>query len=188
MAIIQCSECGGNVSEKATTCPHCGCPLTPEIQEEVTQEVEESKESNEDSMDEEGWITASANFRGFLYTTKVGEFEKIEPRIKSNKIFAGLLALCSSALISVVVLIIISVLLEGVRIRGRASVYLGLSVLGVLYYLIRLIPVFYDFFKTRLIKRLLSDLIEKYKRTISPTELENFKEALEKHKETFFNF
>lgn len=27
MAIINCPECGNNVSDKAATCIHCGCPL-----------------------------------------------------------------------------------------------------------------------------------------------------------------
>lgn len=28
MALINCKECGGKVSDKATICPHCGCPLS----------------------------------------------------------------------------------------------------------------------------------------------------------------
>lgn len=28
MSLQKCSECGGVVSSKATTCPHCGCPVT----------------------------------------------------------------------------------------------------------------------------------------------------------------
>lgn len=36
MAIISCSECGGQVSDKAAACPHCGAPIasvtpTPEL-------------------------------------------------------------------------------------------------------------------------------------------------------------
>lgn len=27
MPIIKCPDCGGNVSDKATSCIHCGCPL-----------------------------------------------------------------------------------------------------------------------------------------------------------------
>ena len=27
MALIKCSECGGNLSSKAKVCPHCGCPI-----------------------------------------------------------------------------------------------------------------------------------------------------------------
>ncbi len=26
MAIVNCYECGNNVSTKASVCPHCGCP------------------------------------------------------------------------------------------------------------------------------------------------------------------
>ena len=26
MALIQCPECGNNISDKAVACPHCGCP------------------------------------------------------------------------------------------------------------------------------------------------------------------
>lgn len=29
MALIKCSECGREVSDKATACIHCGCPITP---------------------------------------------------------------------------------------------------------------------------------------------------------------
>ena len=28
MALIECSECGGRVSDKAAACPHCGAPPT----------------------------------------------------------------------------------------------------------------------------------------------------------------
>ena len=34
MALIQCAECGKSISDKATTCPGCGCPMKipqPEI-------------------------------------------------------------------------------------------------------------------------------------------------------------
>lgn len=27
MSLIKCSECGNSVSDKATACPHCGCPM-----------------------------------------------------------------------------------------------------------------------------------------------------------------
>lgn len=30
MALIKCSECGKEVSDRATTCPHCGCPMIAE--------------------------------------------------------------------------------------------------------------------------------------------------------------
>lgn len=28
MALIKCSECGGQVSDKAASCPHCGAPIS----------------------------------------------------------------------------------------------------------------------------------------------------------------
>jgi cytochrome c biogenesis protein CcdA len=31
MALIKCPECGGEVSDKARACPHCGAPLDPAI-------------------------------------------------------------------------------------------------------------------------------------------------------------
>ena len=29
MALIECSECRNSISDKATACPRCGCPLSP---------------------------------------------------------------------------------------------------------------------------------------------------------------
>lgn len=28
MALIKCMECGKEISDKAATCPHCGCPIS----------------------------------------------------------------------------------------------------------------------------------------------------------------
>lgn len=45
MALIKCKECGKEISDKATACPHCGCPVQTtdeakvEIQEESTVRV-----------------------------------------------------------------------------------------------------------------------------------------------------
>ena len=30
MALIKCNECGHEVSDKASVCPNCGCPLVKE--------------------------------------------------------------------------------------------------------------------------------------------------------------
>ncbi len=32
MAIIQCPECGKDVSDKAKSCPNCGCPINEDVQ------------------------------------------------------------------------------------------------------------------------------------------------------------
>ena len=44
MALIKCSECGKEISDKATTCPTCGCPTKfasekAEIKSESTKEI-----------------------------------------------------------------------------------------------------------------------------------------------------
>lgn len=39
MALIKCSECGKEISDKASTCPHCGCPVDISIVE-TTSETE----------------------------------------------------------------------------------------------------------------------------------------------------
>lgn len=36
MALIKCSECGKEVSDKATSCPNCGCPINSEISDVLT--------------------------------------------------------------------------------------------------------------------------------------------------------
>lgn len=31
MALINCLECGKQISDKATVCPHCGCPIASRV-------------------------------------------------------------------------------------------------------------------------------------------------------------
>ncbi|WP_034643713.1 zinc ribbon domain-containing protein [Desulfovibrio inopinatus] len=33
MALFQCPECGADVSDRAESCPHCGCPFRPAQQQ-----------------------------------------------------------------------------------------------------------------------------------------------------------
>ena len=45
MALIKCPECEKEVSDKASACPHCGCPLTSDDQlKEMTSENQQVKE------------------------------------------------------------------------------------------------------------------------------------------------
>ena len=32
MALLECPDCGGDVSSRATACPHCGCRRGPDLQ------------------------------------------------------------------------------------------------------------------------------------------------------------
>ena len=46
MAIIKCSECGHDVSDKAAICPHCGYSVS-EILKSINQEMESQEPKNE---------------------------------------------------------------------------------------------------------------------------------------------
>ena len=39
MALIKCAECGKQISDKANTCPNCGCPLKKEKRKETIKKV-----------------------------------------------------------------------------------------------------------------------------------------------------
>lgn len=41
MALIKCSECGADVSEKASMCPKCGCPL--DITKQIISDTKKKK-------------------------------------------------------------------------------------------------------------------------------------------------
>lgn len=42
MALIKCSECGKEISDKASACPHCGCPVaTPPVLSQEEQDRQE---------------------------------------------------------------------------------------------------------------------------------------------------
>lgn len=56
MALIKCSECGREISDKASSCPHCGCPVTgkEELLEKPSVEKEVSEGNNEETKPESG--------------------------------------------------------------------------------------------------------------------------------------
>lgn len=41
MALINCPECGKEISDKAVACPHCGCPINAQSKQEVAVEDNE---------------------------------------------------------------------------------------------------------------------------------------------------
>lgn len=43
MALIRCPECGKEISDKAVSCPHCGCP-TSEMNSELEEPIQSQKE------------------------------------------------------------------------------------------------------------------------------------------------
>lgn len=46
MALIKCSECGKEISDKATNCIHCGCPINV-IENKETKKLEKEKKKNQ---------------------------------------------------------------------------------------------------------------------------------------------
>jgi hypothetical protein len=40
MALLNCEDCGRDVSSKAVACPHCGCPVNPQVQTKAVQTTE----------------------------------------------------------------------------------------------------------------------------------------------------
>ena len=43
MALINCPECGKEISDKAVSCPNCGCPITELQNTESVKEDENIK-------------------------------------------------------------------------------------------------------------------------------------------------
>lgn len=75
MALIKCSECGHDVSDKAAICPNCGCPVKISTQG-PTQEGSQTKERNLPAIPKEklllvGGIIVAVIVLGLLFKTFV---------------------------------------------------------------------------------------------------------------------
>lgn len=57
MALIKCPECGKDISDKATTCPNCGCPIFQKT-DNITYETDNSDEDEEEM--EESYISIAS--------------------------------------------------------------------------------------------------------------------------------
>jgi len=45
MALIQCDECGGEVSDKAESCPDCGAPIAGTVTTQQTSKSHKGREA-----------------------------------------------------------------------------------------------------------------------------------------------
>lgn len=61
MAMIKCKECGNEISDKAKTCVHCGCPISIETRKRVKK-----KEWNE--------LTTKERLSVMSYRRKIGQY------------------------------------------------------------------------------------------------------------------
>lgn len=83
MALINCSECGKEVSDKADSCPHCGNPMNQPIEDrfKYTQRCPDCLSTNlyEDTQGYSGK-------RGFLGTLLFGNIGALAGTVGSKKI------------------------------------------------------------------------------------------------------
>jgi uncharacterized membrane protein YvbJ len=82
MAMIKCPECGNDVSDKAVSCPKCGCPINNE--KEIKEEEKERKKEEKQKKDKKTKIICAVLFPILL----IGFFVVKYPPIKLNLILA----------------------------------------------------------------------------------------------------
>lgn len=82
MALITCPECGKEVSDKAATCPNCGCPLQ---QSQQTIQVEEWKPQKPKKMKDSKLSTWAAILAFFTFTSPIGFIVAIVDLAKKDK-------------------------------------------------------------------------------------------------------
>ena len=73
MALIKCPECGKEISDKAASCPNCGCLLE-------LKQINAVKEENENNTDEDKFFTVCNKCARFDFTKKI----RIDNTIKSQ--------------------------------------------------------------------------------------------------------
>jgi len=93
MALTACSECSGTVSDRATTCPHCGFPLEPETMSASSSP--EAKETERPSLPDSRH--PAENDRGpeqrALHPAPQHESPRIARTLKRIGLFLALVAL-----------------------------------------------------------------------------------------------
>ena len=82
MALITCPECGKEVSDKAATCPNCGCPLH---QSQQAVPVEEWKPQKPKKMKDSKLSTWAAILAFFTFTSPIGFIVAIVDLAKKDK-------------------------------------------------------------------------------------------------------
>lgn len=87
MALIRCPECGKEISDKAVSCPNCGCPMRQEPVEYLREEYEEDEEEEKES--------------GVSIATLVCYILSVIFNILSVKLLGGLLALVTLILLTI---------------------------------------------------------------------------------------
>lgn len=106
--LIKCSECGKEVSDKASTCPHCGAPVKKEKStEEIEKEVAEKFVYKKIDLTQLKELIHQNNLSIHNVMEKVNEIKKKtnhkKQEEKENKIFG----ICITIFILVVIVVVI---------------------------------------------------------------------------------
>jgi hypothetical protein len=80
MALIVCPECGGQVSDRAPTCPHCGVPIVAATATPAPEDASESAASESTSGSK-----ASAAYKE-TFSPQIQEIEPWKPRLGGRRI------------------------------------------------------------------------------------------------------
>ena len=135
MALIKCTECGNPVSDKANNCPHCGCPVEPDVEAKKCPEcVQDVLEENKSS-------------------TKVDEIVQKAEKIQQTESKKG----------SGIPMLIISIILLALQIMSMIGNIMsgdglpGIGMVGLGYYAIGIIGIILFFVAIGRIKRRSSD-------------------------------
>lgn len=96
MALITCKECGQQISDKATTCIHCGCPLNEAGNDSLNVLNEEQNDSLSSSAD---YTTVIEN----IENESVNEIPNENDNHKKLKLSKKLVIIASSILLACII-------------------------------------------------------------------------------------
>ena len=60
MALIKCKECGREISDKASVCPHCGCPVELDDAGQESEFDDTEQEGRRRTKEKKGLVLAFA--------------------------------------------------------------------------------------------------------------------------------
>ena len=85
MALLKCKECGKEISDKAKTCPNCGCPIEDEFAKtETTKDIQTEPKKNEKKKNSK-LSTIAAVLAFFTVTSPIAFVVAIIDLLKRDK-------------------------------------------------------------------------------------------------------
>jgi len=86
MALIKCVECGKEISDKAVACPHCGCPVFKqnENQTNAKEIFDETIFNNSEDFSSDNAVTPEQNTTGEV--ENINSTVPLQPNVKKKKL------------------------------------------------------------------------------------------------------